>query len=248
LLDAHVELARAEAEEIGDAAKRAAGFGGLALGLAIFALVLLGIGLPLFLGEWLFGSIGWGILLGSEWLIAGTLAGALLALEPAIEARIGRSFTIALVIGILFGVVAAAGLTNQFWTTIADNVAGSIEAGVRPLAVAALSLGIIGAVVGLVVGLSNGGAAPGVGGLVLGALFGVTIGALTAVKPGIRVGAALGMEIGLIVWILLMVRTIATGGFDTEKLKARYWPTLTIETTKETIEWARERMPLVKRS
>ena len=82
----------------------------------------------------------------------------------------------------------------------------------------------------------------------LGAVLGVTIGALTAVNPGIRVGAALGMEVGLIIWIALMIRTIASGGFDTEKLKARYWPTLTIETTKETIEWARARMPLAKRS
>jgi hypothetical protein len=202
----------------------------------------------MFLGEWIFGSIGWGILLGSEWLLAGALAGALLALEPAIEARIGRSFTIALVIGIVVGVIAAAGLTNLFWTSVGDAIAGSIEAGVRPLALAALAGVVIGAVIGLVVGLANGGGRAGAAGLVVGAILGVTIGALTAVEPGRRVGAALGMEVGLIVWIALMVRTIASGEFDTEKLKARYWPTLTIETTKETIEWARARMPLVKRS
>ena len=74
----------------------------------------------------------------------------------------------------------------------------------------------------------------------------MTIGALTAVTPGPRVGAALGMEVGLIVWIVLMARTVTS--FDTDKLKASYWPTLTIETTKETIEWARARMPLAKRS
>jgi len=248
LLDAHVELARAEFEEIGDAAKRAGGYAGLAVGLAIFALLLLAIGGPMFLGEWIFGSIGWGILLGVEWLIAGALAGALLALEPAIEARIGRSFTIALVIGIVFGVVAGAGLTNRFWTAIADNILTSVDPGVRPLLVAMLAIGIIGAVVGLVIGLSNGGGRAGAGGLVVGAVLGITIGGLTAVDPGPRVGAALGMEVGLIVWIVLMVRVIAAGEFDTEKLKARYWPTLTIETTKETIEWARARMPLAKRS
>jgi hypothetical protein len=203
--------------------------------------------MPLFLGEWLFGSIGWGILLGTEWLIAGALAGALLALEPAVEARVGRSFTIALVIGILVGVVAASGLTNLFWTQVGNAIAGSIEAGVRPLALAALTGVVIGAVVGLVVGLANGGPRIGFGGLVVGAILGVTIGALTAVNPGIRVGAALGMEIGLIVWIVLMARRFAAG-FDTEKLKARYWPTLTIETTKETIEWARAHNPLEKRS
>src|SRR5204863_8813424 len=53
LLDAHVELAKAELEEISGAAKRAAGFGGIAAGLGIFALLLLAIGGPMFLGEWL---------------------------------------------------------------------------------------------------------------------------------------------------------------------------------------------------
>jgi hypothetical protein len=33
-----------------------------------------------------------------------------------------------------------------------------------------------------------------------------------------------------------------------DKLKDRFWPNRTIEVTKETIEWARERMPLMKRS
>jgi hypothetical protein len=33
-------------------------------------------------------------------------------------------------------------------------------------------------------------------------------------------------------------------GFDGEALKARFWPTQTIETTKETIEWLREQRPL----
>ena len=56
------------------------------------------------------------------------------------------------------------------------------------------------------------------------------------------------LEPVLTLWSWSTSRKIASGGFDTEKLKARYWPTLTIETTKETIEWARARMPLAKRS
>ena len=35
---------------------------------------------------------------------------------------------------------------------------------------------------------------------------------------------------------------------DTEELKERFMPDRTIEVTKETIEWARERMPLSRRS
>ena len=41
---------------------------------------------------------------------------------------------------------------------------------------------------------------------------------------------------------------VARGGFDTDALKGRFWPARTIEATKETIEWARERMPLSRRS
>ena len=35
----------------------------------------------------------------------------------------------------------------------------------------------------------------------------------------------------------------ANGGIDIEALKARYIPQATIDTTKETIEWAQARMP-----
>ena len=41
---------------------------------------------------------------------------------------------------------------------------------------------------------------------------------------------------------------IARGGFDTDALKDRFWPAKTIEATKETIQWARDRMPLSRRS
>ena len=42
--------------------------------------------------------------------------------------------------------------------------------------------------------------------------------------------------------------SLGRGGFDTDRLKAQYWPEQTIRVTKETIEWARERMPLMRRS
>ena len=37
-------------------------------------------------------------------------------------------------------------------------------------------------------------------------------------------------------------------GIDKEKLRARFVPDQTIETTKETIEWVREQMPLGRKS
>ena len=41
---------------------------------------------------------------------------------------------------------------------------------------------------------------------------------------------------------------IARGGFDSDALKDRFWPAKTIEATKETIEWVRERTPLSPKS
>jgi hypothetical protein len=102
-------------------------------------------------------------------------------------------------------------------------------------------LGIVGGLVG------GGGRLAGIG-IVGGIAGGIVLGLLTAFAPGPRVGAALGVAVGLINWIGLMGAGVARGGFDTEALKDRYWPDRTIEITKETIEWARERMPLMRRS
>ena len=70
LVRAHVELAKAEAEEIKGEVVRAAGFGAAALAALLLLAVFLPIVTMLFLGEWLFGSIGWGVLLGSEMLLS----------------------------------------------------------------------------------------------------------------------------------------------------------------------------------
>jgi hypothetical protein len=114
--------------------------------------------------------------------------------------------------------------------------------------VAAASLAIIGGVLGLIAGAAAGGIGAGIGGLVGGAVGGALLGVLTAIATGPRVGAAIGVAVGLIVWVALMGVDLARHGVDTEELKQRFWPERTIEVTKETIEWARERMPLMRKS
>jgi hypothetical protein len=248
LLSAHVDLAKAEAADIGDAVKRAVAFAGIAIALAIFAALLIGVGVPLWLGEWIFGSIGWGILLGILLLAALALAAVILALGPSVNGRIGRSFVVAVVIGVVVGVIFGLDVTNRGWTLAADNLVPAWAAESRPLFVAMIALGVIGAVIGLVVGLASGMGAGSIGSLVAGGIVGVALGALTAAAPGPRVGAAIGVAAGLIAWVGLMGASLAGGGFDTDKLKERFWPSRTIEVTKETIEWARERMPLKRPS
>ncbi len=248
LLDAHVELARSEFADIGDAVKRAVAFAGIAVGALLFAAVLVAVGMPLFLGEWLFGSIGWGILIGLLLMVALAVAFAVLALGPAVKGAVGRSILVAALIAIVVGVILGLDLSNRAWTGLADNMAANLDPGSRPLIVAVAAIGIAGAVIGLVGGLRAGGAGAAIGGVLAGAIAGVFVGALTAIAPGRRIGAAIGISVGLVAWVVLIGASAARGGFDTDALKDRFWPARTIEVTKETIEWARERMPLSRRS
>jgi hypothetical protein len=249
LVGAHVELAKSEFADIADAAKRAAALVGIAIGAGIVAGLIVTVGLPLFLGEAIFGSMGWGILLGVLLLAALALAATVLALRPGVQASVGQPLLIGIVVGIVVGVVLGLNLTNRGWSTLADSIVPSIDPAYRPLLVAIVALAIVGAILGLIGAVMAGAGGGGViAGLIGGAVAGIFIGLLTAFAPGRRVGAAIGVGVGLITWTALLGAGIARGGFDTEALKDRFWPARTIEATKETIEWARERMPLSRRS
>lgn len=245
LLTAHIELARAEAGEIMSEVGRVAMLGGVAFGLVFLAGLLLPIGLALFLGEWIFGSIGWGVLLGSLLLVDGAVVAGLLAVGMP-GRRLGLVALVALLIGGAIGIVLGLDLTNRAWTIIGDAVLPGVGAGTRPLAVAVLALGILGGIVGLVGRARAGGSAAG--GLVGGAAAGILLGLLTAMAPGSRVGAAFGVLAMLIAWPALSGLDASRTGIDTEALKARFYPGQTIETTKETIEWVRQRTPHGRKS
>jgi hypothetical protein len=174
LVSAHVGLAKAEGGEIMGEVGRVALLGCIAIAALLFVGLLFPIGLLLFLGEWIFGSIGWGVLLGSLLLIDITVFAGLVAVGVS-GPRLGRSFAIGLLIGIALGVLASL-----------------------------------------------------------------------AVGP--RVGAALGTLATLIAWPALSGLDVSRTGIDTEALKARFYPSQTIETTKETIEWVRQQTPLGRKS
>jgi hypothetical protein len=248
LVGAHVELARAELADITDAIKRAAVLVGVAIGAAIFAALLVAIGTPLFLGEWVFGSIGWGILVGLLLMLAIAVAAGVMALDAGRSRGVAWPFAAAAVVGIVVGIVLGLDLTNRAWTALGDAAATGLDPSTRPLVLAAGSLAVIGGILGLISGAVGGGAPAAIGGLVGGAIAGALLGALTAIATGPRVGAAIGVTVGLIVWIGLMGLAIARRGVDTDELKHRFWPERTIQVTKETIEWARERMPLSRKS
>jgi hypothetical protein len=285
---------------------------GIVIAAGIAAALLLSVGLPLFLGEWIFGSMGWGLLHGLLLLAAIIVAAVLLAVDiPA--SRVGASFVLGVFVGVIVAIVLGLDLTNRAWGLVGDSALPSAAADIRPLAAALVILPIGGAVVlglaGLAAGLrrgSGGGSgssgtgapaalfvgwlsaflysyssgvrwfdpvilvvgvagfvvafivlyglgrssagAPLVTGVSVGALLGVVLAVGTAIAFGPRVGAAVGVAVGLGTWIGAMAATIARHPPDMEALKNKFTPQKTIDMTKETIEWARARMPLKRGS
>jgi hypothetical protein len=247
LVKAHVELARAEFADILDEVQRVAILVGLAF-VALFAVsLLLPIGLSLFVGETLFGSLGWGVLHGTLLLLAVAMAAVLVALGAG-GGRVGLDFLIGALSGLAVGLLLGLNLTNRFWTSVANGFASNIGADVRTLVVAMFVSAIVLGLLGLVAGGRGGGFIGAFVGGLGGAIFGALVGALTSVALGPRVGAAIGLTIALIIWPIAMSIGVARRGVDSEALKNRFWPDETIETTKETIEWVRARTPLGPRS
>lgn len=245
LLTAHIELGRAELGLIMAEVGRVAALAGLAFAMVFLAALLLPIGLLLFLGEWIYGSIGWGVLLGTI-LLGDVAVMAGLTAAGVSGRRLGWSFGLAVALGIVVGVVLGLDLTNRAWTTAGDNLMPGVDAGFRPLAIAVLSLGVIGGVLGLIAALRS--RASGGAGFFGGAALGIVLGAVTAIAVGPRVGAAFGTLSALIAWPVFAGLAVARSGIDGDAIKARFYPDTTIETTKETIEWLRQRTPLGRKS
>ena len=246
LIQAHVDLAKAEAAEIVDEVKRVVALAGLALGLVLMVAMLLTLGIPLFLGEWLFGSLGWGVLLGTFFLL--DLAAVALLLAVGVSGRrLGTSLGVGVLIGIGVGLVLGLDLTHRGWTSLGESIAPNLDPTTRPLVVAVAALAVVAGIVGLLAGIRRG-AGGAFGGLIAGAILGALLGLLTSTTIPGTVGAALGVWVALIAWPVLAGRSVMRTGIDGEALKQRFIPDQTIELTKETIEWVRARMPLAPKS
>jgi hypothetical protein len=318
LVEAHIELARAEFEEIGNEIKRIAALVGVAIGAGIYAALLLAIGLPLFLGDWIFGSIGWGLLHGVLVFVTITIAAGIMAAGIA-PRRIAWAMLTGFVAGLAVAIILGSGLSNAVWKLAGDNLLPLAAEDVRPLAAA---LVIAPVVLGLLLGLgylistllsdeprpttrstigerltfalplalyvgwlAGFGVAYGQGiawfdwrllgvivagiaiveiaaiaigrwhvgmatltGLSIGAGIGVVVGVFSAIAFGWRVGIAIGFTVALGTIIVMLAYEARNIKFDEDTMKARFYPQRTIDMTKETIEWARERMPLSRKS
>jgi len=244
MVRAHIDLAKAEMREIGGEIARAVGLAFGAVGCLVLLLLLLFVGGILFLGEWIFGSIGWGLLLGCELLFVAAVA-ALLAAVRAGGAK--RAAITAGITGLGLAVVFGASLTNLLWTAVGSALLPGVEAGVRPLATGMLVIEVIGIVAGLIAGAKFSKAKGAAAGAAIGLAAGALLGALTASSFGPRVGIALALAMMLIVFAATW-GALARTRIDMDELKKRFIPQATIDTTRETIEWAKTQKPLGPRS
>ncbi len=246
LVRAHVNLARTEVDQIKGEVTRASALAGIAVGAGILLAFFVPIATFLFLGEWIFGSIGWGLLLGTELLIALAVTAVLVALRVP---GLGGDALIALIVAILVGIVFGLSLPNLLFTKIGEGLNLAIDPAYRPLAVGVVLGAIVVALAGLILGFRLGRTAgAAIGGLLGGAAAGLFIGAFLATDFGPRVGAALGVATFFALWVALELMTLRDQGIDADELKRRFWPQQTIDTTKESIEWAKARLPLGPKS
>ena len=166
LISAHLKLARAELSEIASDIKRAAALGGIALLLLFLAGMLVMIGGGLFLGEALFHSIGWGVLLGGELLIGAAVL-LVLAIVDLGWGRAVSAFLIAVGVGL-----AVTGVFAVDWASVSRNNSGLPGAVVLAVLTGAVVFGLLGAALaasfgrgaataGLVMGGGDGGGAEG---------------------------------------------------------------------------------------
>lgn len=243
MIDAHVRLAKAELTGISENAKEVAAEAGIAFATAVFAVFLITIGTTLFLGEWLFGSLGWGVLHGATTSAAVIVVAAGYVVKPE-GMHLARNLALGLVATVLLSIIFALGLTNQAWQAVTDALNLGLDVAYRLLGVALALSVIVFAILGGIVAGWRGGGKRVTSGIVLGVFIGLAFGAFTALDPGLQVGIALGIFFGLVIVIVLTAVDIAQGGIDEERLKARFYPGQTIATTKETVEWLQTQSPM----
>lgn len=239
---AHIDLAKSELGAIAGEIGRIAALVALAIAALILGGLLTGLGTALFLGEWLLGSIGWGVLHGLLFFTGVAVAASLLAVGVE-GGRIGRSFLAAFILAVVVGVALGLQWPNQAYAAMGESARLTITEGERPLVVGLLFGALVGALIGFAAAIRIGSAGARVGAIVGLTVLGLLAGAFTAITFSPQVGAAVGITLGYLTWIVLMGVDVARSGVDFDGMKDRFYPTQSIETGKETLEWLQKRMP-----
>lgn len=242
LVAAHVKLAQAELSEIADEVKRAAALVGIALAMLMLAGLMATLGTILWLDEWIFGSIGWGALHGSELFLALTIVPLLMAVELRWQGALG-SLLLAGLVGIALAIVFGVD-----WRQLGDQHLSGLTPGIRPFVLAVPAGAVVLGLIGLIAGSVGGSGGRAAAGLVVGIVLGAILGAIATVGASVHVAIAIGIAVALAFWPVFAAVAVFRDGIDTQRLKDRFLPEETIRTTKETIEWVRAQTPLGPKS
>jgi hypothetical protein len=233
LVTAHADLLKAELAVSGRDLGIIAGLVLAAISFVVVALLLVAIGTFLFLGEWLFGSMAWGILHGTLFLV-------LLCVPIGINLAGGSAA--ATIQGVALGLVA----TLLLWLVFASNVlrdtavnAGrSLESSVRlepaflPTVVGLVAGAVIVGILLAIVGSRRAmGVRLGLTGLILGGVVGAILGSVTFDTKG---ALAVALTIGYVVAIAASLLLAARHGFDPERRYERLVPRESIAMAEET--------------
>ncbi len=256
MIDAHIALLRAELTVTGKTVGIIVGLALAAFVIAVLTGILLYVGSFLFLGQWLFGSMGWGI-------IHGTLLGACFIGFVAVDLAGGkvRPYAVGAIIGLVVAVVLSLLLITNVGNESAEWAArifgdqvpdGDLPVGSEwvptliGLIIGALVLAVVAAIAGWRNGLRDKAligvtlAAAAVGGLV-GAIYAST----RYEAPDGVVGLAI--SIGLITWLVVGALLAKRAGFDTEARYANLKPRASIASFGETKDFLMEQFERQKR-
>ncbi len=244
MIDAHVALLRAELAIAGKELGIIIGLAAAALFLAILVAILLFVGSFLFLGEWLFGSMGWGI-------IHGTLLGV--AIIGFVGINLGGGDVRAYSWGAIIGTVAVVIMAALFLSNIGNEAAGwgsrLFRESVLPTSDLPFGAEWVTTLVGLTVGAAILAIAAGIaawrgqqrgrsllGVIVAAGLVGGFVGAIYASTRYDAADGVLGLAItvGLITWIATGLLLARRKGFDTEARYANLVPRESISSFKST--------------
>jgi hypothetical protein len=249
MVQAHLTLLRAELSIAGQELGIIVGLAVGALLLALLIGILLYVGTFLFLGDWLFGSMGWGI-------IHGTLIGAVFLAYVGINlagghlSRYGWGGVIGVIVGVVLAVLLLSNVGNESGEWLRRFLEGEFVTEDLPFGAewlvtlgGAAVVGIIALVVGLIIGWrvdQRGRALVGVGivSFVLGAFVGAIYASTRYDAPDGVFGLAL--MVGLLTWIIAGIILAVRAGFDPEARYADLVPRESFEAFNKTKEFLLE--------
>lgn len=254
LIGAHRELLMAEVKEAGKQVAIIAGLAGVAMVLSLLAGILLYVGSLLFLGEWLFGSIGWGVL-------DGFLLTMCFVVPIGLNLAGGwwgdwvRGLATGLVVGIVIGIVLSTNVLHNSAVWLAQQLQPSLSIDftwlvwLTPAVVVGLAIGVV----GFALGLRKGGWRVGLGLFVVVFILSFPFVGFYAATPfSTQVAAAFAVTFWLILWMALSAVFAVRRGLNPKKRYDKLVPRESMAqfaATRAYLEqqWQRQRKKLVGR-